>query len=139
MRYAWPWTFLIVVVFAGCDHGPGTISIQGTVTFDGQPVQKGTIQFIPADETPGRATGGKITNGKYAIPKEGGPLAGGTYTVRIIGLRKTGKMAPKGPPVELEANYIPAAYNNQTILKVVTSESPLNFRLKKSTAAGMLD
>ena len=139
MRYGWLSILLALTAVTGCHSGPKTMPVAGEVTFDDQPVQKGTIQFIPVDETPGRATGATITDGRYRITKEGGPLAGGTYAVRIVALRKTGKkipdlMGPPGTMMEVEENYIPAAYNSRTTLKVVISESPLDFRLEKTPA-----
>jgi len=133
--------FLVLAVCAGCDSGPKTVPVAGEVTFDGQPVQKGSILFIPVDETPGRSTGASITDGRYSISKEGGPLAGGTYAVRIFAMRKSGKkiadpMSLSGELTEIEENYIPAAYNSRTTLKLVISESPLDFRLEKMPAAG---
>ena len=134
---------LVLTLFTSCNSGPKTMPIEGEISFDGQPVKKGTIQFIPVDETPGRATGATITDGRYRITKEGGPLAGGTYAVRIVAMRKTGEkivdpMSLTGAMLEVEENYIPAAYNSRTTLKVVVpdSESPLDFRLEKTPPAG---
>jgi len=141
MRYSWLLTFLALTVCMGCDFGPKTLPVAGEVTFDGQPVQKGRIQFIPVDGTPGRTTGGSITDGRYAIAKEGGPLADGTYAVRILGMRKSDKkiadpMSPSGALMQIEENYLPAAYNSRTTLKVVVCESSLDFRLEKTPATG---
>lgn len=141
MRHGRLWMFLLLMFSAGCNAGPKPVPIAGEVTFDGHPVQKGRIMFIPVDGTPGRTTGASITDGRYAITKEDGPLAGGVYAVRILGMQRTGKkiadpMGLSAAPMEIEENYIPAAYNSRTTLKVVISESPLDFRLEKSPAAG---
>ena len=139
MRCGLSLTSIAVMICIGCDTGPSRVALQGAVTLNGQPVPRGTIQFAPAEGTAGQATGGVITNGRYAVDTEGGALAGGTYVIRIIALRKTGKtlpnrMDPGGPPVELEENYIPAIYNSQSTLKVTISdtdsENTFNFHLK---------
>jgi len=137
MRCAWLGVLLIGGICLGCDSGPKAMPIEGEVTFDGQPISKGTIQFIPAEGTLGRSTGGSITNGRYGISKKDGLLADGTYAVRIRGLRKTGKRIPhpenpKGKPIEVQESYIPLAYNSQTILKVDHVESTLDFHLEKN-------
>jgi len=141
MRYGWLWMLLVLTALTGCNYGPKTMPVSGEVAFDDQPVQKGRIQFIPVDGTAGRTTGATITDGRYSIAKEGGPLVGGIYAVRILGMRKTGKktvnpMDPGGPLIEIKENYIPEAYNNRTTLKVVISDSPLDFRLEKTPPTG---
>ncbi|MBN1912606.1 MAG: hypothetical protein JW818_22990 [Pirellulales bacterium] len=137
MRYGWLLVFLSAAVLTGCNSSPKTVPLSGEVTFDGQPVVEGTIQFIPDKGTPGRATGGIIADGRYTLSKEAGPQNGGTYLVRIVGLRETGRMSgspdiPNSRKTVEKANYIPAIYNSQTTLKVAISESPLDFRLEKT-------
>jgi hypothetical protein len=55
--------------------------IWGEVTYDGKPLETGTIELIPIDGTPGPSTGGAITNGQYDVPQNIGPRTGGTYQV----------------------------------------------------------
>ena len=66
-------------------------------------------------------------------------MDGGVYQVRITALRKSGKTAPNmfqpgGPPLELQENYIPAKYSQNSTLKVtVTREAAskgIDFDLK---------
>jgi len=142
VRHAWTWALLTLAVAAGCDSGPKYVPLAGQVTFDGQPIENGMIQFMPVDGTAGRITGASITGGRYAIPADGGPLLGGTYAVQILGMRKSNTkmvdpMDPRGGPIEVQENYIPPAYNAQTILKVVISDPglPLDFRLEKTSPA----
>lgn len=81
-------------ISVGC--GPATMAIHGTVTWDGSPVESGTISFLPADGK-GPSYGGAITNGAYRI-EAAKPGALGAKNVAITGVRKTGKMIEAGPP-----------------------------------------
>ncbi len=50
------------VLLAGCgSDGPALGTVEGTVTYDGQPLEQGTIVFHPAK---GRPAHGKIENGR---------------------------------------------------------------------------
>lgn len=117
---------LLAVCTVGCHSGPRLLRIFGTVSFEGKPIEKGTIEFIPVDGTSGPSTGGSIVNGRYEVAAVHGPHEGGIYQVRITALKKTGKtmpniMVPGGPPMELEDNYIPAKFNRESTLKVTVT------------------
>ena len=109
---------LALLLCVGC--GNGRYPITGEVTFDGKPVEVGTIVFEPADGQ-GPTTGGKIKDGKYALADNAAPLPG-KKKVRISAARKTGRRIPAGPPappdmmVEETIRYIPRTYNERTTL-----------------------
>jgi hypothetical protein len=115
-------TALLVVVFLvtsiGC--GDGKVHVQGTVTFDGQPVDHGAISFDPADGR-GPNTGGEITDGNYDLSGNAGATPG-KKIVRIRAYRGTGRKVEAGPPappgtlVDQIEGYIPARYNDNTTL-----------------------
>ena len=94
--------------------------IEGAVTFDGQPVEQGSITFEPASGA-GPSAGGTIENGRYQIDASG--VTPGEMIVRISAVRPTGKKIEAGPPeppgtmVDEVRPYIPAAYNDQSTLK----------------------
>lgn len=97
--------------------------VTGKVTFDGEPVNEGTMTLIPAAGNQGSGSGTAIVDGEYTIEREKGPTPG-TYQVQIVGRRKTGKEIPAGPPAppgsmvpEIES-YIPAKYNTATTLTI---------------------
>jgi hypothetical protein len=102
----------------GC--GNGKVTVQGEVTFDGQPVEQGTIIFEPADGE-GPSAGGKVENGKYSLAGEAGLLPG-VKIVRIKAFRKTGRQVEAGPPsppgtmVEEIERLIPDCYNGESTL-----------------------
>ena len=86
-------------------------------------------------------TGGKITDGAYDVPADKGARPGTEYTVQITALRKTGKLVPNifdanGPKMELDEQYIPARYNEETTLRVTTrsGENQFDFALEGKTA-----
>jgi hypothetical protein len=83
-------TSLVVAASAGC--GPGDPfnrqAVSGNVTFKGQPVKYGRIEFVPAD---GQKTqlSTEIRDGRFAIEKSKG-LSPGGYVWRVY--------APDPPP-----------------------------------------
>lgn len=149
MRCNWRLTCVIVLLClcAGCDSRPKTVGLQGEASFDGHAIERGTIDFVPVDGTAGGSAGAPIAKGRYEISAKAGLFPDGTYLVRIIGLRKTGKTAmapnrlmPKGSLlVELDENFIPPIYNIDTTLKVRVADLPdknkVNFQLGKTSVA----
>jgi hypothetical protein len=113
-------TALIMAVLAMClGCGSNRTIIEGAVTFDGQPVEQGSITFEPTSGA-GPSAGGTIQNGRYKIDAEG--VTPGEMIVRISAVRSTGKKIEAGPPeppgtlVDEVRPYIPAAYNEQSTL-----------------------
>jgi hypothetical protein len=96
--------------------------LEGSVTFDGQPVEKGSITLEPADGV-GPAAGGTIAGGRFKVDSTSG-LAPGNKIVRISAVRATGKKIEAGPPeppgakVDEVQQFIPAKYNDRSALTV---------------------
>jgi len=127
-------TIGVLMLLAGC--GSGRFPVTGEVTFDGKPVEEGTISFEPADGK-GPTTGGKIVGGKYEFKGNAAPLPG-KKTVRIFAARKTGRQVavkyttPKQMVDEIE-RYIPDIYNTKTTLSCEVADrgvNQINFHLK---------
>lgn len=99
---------------AGCGGGGGEVS--GTVTYDGKPVEQGSISFVPADGK-GPTTGDAIKDGKYTVHK----VPAGTAKVIIYGSKMAEKKKmyndPKADWVQTATDYIPDKYNKATELK----------------------
>ena len=118
----------------GCGHG--RFPIQGEVTFDGKPVEEGTISLEPANGN-GPTTGGKIVAGKYQLTGNAAPLPG-KKIVRISAIRKTGRKVadnfkPAGATVDDVEPYIPAIYNSRSTLSCEVAGQTgnrLDFHLK---------
>lgn len=128
---------LCVCLFAVCfGCGSSFAVVEGKVTFDGQPVEQGTIVFEPVDGT-GAVAGGTIQNGKYQLGPES-KVEPGEKLVRISAMRVTGKKIKAGPPAPDDAmvdevqQYIPKNYNEQSTLtrEVVAGQSTHDFELQ---------
>ena len=80
---------------SGCggEEGDGLHPLSGSATYNGEPIDLGSIALIPAGGGGAgsqRASGGVIQNGMYDIPPEKGPNAG-KYRIEVHWLKKTGR------------------------------------------------
>jgi len=106
--------FLLGVTLCfGCSGRFSTVS--GKVTFDGEPVEKGTISFLPADGH-GSTAADLIAAGQFSVRV--GP---GKYKVQINGFRKVGQRPaspgdPSSPMVDELEQIVPERYNTKTEL-----------------------
>ena len=127
-RHAWLSVLACLVLsvsLAGCAKSGGEpCSVTGTVTLNAEPISTGTIVFEPMGH--GGARGGaKITDGQYQIATDGEMWAG-TFTVRIIGFRETGKTMARfetigdesGQDVAEFEKIVPRKYNSESTLQV---------------------
>jgi hypothetical protein len=107
------------VFLIGC--GPSGLKlnpVSGTVTFDGEPLPEGRIQFR-AVEGDQRAFSGAIEQGRYTVETMPGKMAVEITASRIIpGKFDESNPGEKAPVGEM---YIPARYNSATEL---TAEIP---------------
>jgi hypothetical protein len=141
MRRALVWlTVFLALVLAGCSRSP-TRRVSGEVSYEGVPIADGTIELIPIEGTGGPSVGGNITEGAYDVPADKGPLADGTYRVKLWAVRDTGRYPP-GPryakSMTIREDIIPQEYNIQSKLQVkVNADSDKNrfdFHLKKPSS-----
>ena len=102
---------LAIGLLAGCSGGVGLGEVSGTVTYDGKPVELGSISFIPIDGN-GPSGGGAITDGKYMAQK----VPVGAAKVRISGAKVTGKMKmsydSNSPLVTTSTEMLPSKYSD---------------------------
>src|SRR5262245_59086292 len=82
------------LVVAGCDSGPPSADITGTITYDGKAIEKGYISFFPRNGK-GVTAGGEIIDGAYTA--KGVPF--GEMDVKINATKVTGtrKLYPHDP------------------------------------------
>ena len=88
-----------VALVTGCDQGEtgGRLAISGNVTFQGSPLDQGTIEFTSTGEGPAALTGAMIQGGSYEVPAAQG-LPPGTYRVRISSVAEDASAPPPEMP-----------------------------------------
>ncbi len=135
---------LAAAVAAGCSSDADELAreaVSGTVTFDGQPLERGAITFVPEGQVPTQG-GASITDGKYSIAKSEG-LVAGNYNVAItspLGDAEKAKDAvtnAPGMPPKPPKDLIPAQYNKKSTLKAEVKAGASNvfdFNLEKGAA-----
>lgn len=120
-------TLLLAVPAIGCGDGKAAVyPVTGTVTYEGTPVENGSIVFDPADGKGMSAMAG-IVNGEIT-----GEVPAGEKILRISGVRTTGKKDQYGE--EVTESFIPEKYNLQSDLKETVSadgENKFVIELKK--------
>jgi hypothetical protein len=115
VRFGFAATVLVfsVTVLTGC----GGARLEGKVTFNGEPVDGGTISLIPEGGGPGqRNVPGQINDGKYSLGASRS-IESGTYRVEIYWHKKTGKQIPSSDPpnkVDETIQVIPKKYNTES-------------------------
>ena len=124
---------LHVLVSAGCGQspysGPTRYPLTGIVTLDGEPVDGGSISFIPEDANL-KVAGGVISGGAYSVPAEQGANAG-THRVEIHWMKPTGKKIPDsdlGGMMDQVAEAVPEKFSSyKSDLRAEVSSSATNF------------
>jgi hypothetical protein len=105
----------MLLMFAGCGSGKTLRGISGEVTFDGEPVESGDIQFLPEVGTP---EGSNIIDGKYAANVSPGKMKVRIYASKPHPTQTTPNADPSAPDLPLMVEYIPAKYNESTELAI---------------------
>lgn len=110
------------VLLSGCGSSNelGRRPISGQVTLKGQPLEQGTVRFVPQDPE-GVASGASVRQGKFEIPAEQG-LPPGAYRVQLSSAGAEGSAqdatAPPGESQAVAKELIPPAFNTQSNLVV---------------------
>lgn len=132
---------LLGVVLLGCggvDPGPPRAVVSGKVTLDDQPIEEGSITFIPMGGTQGPTSGAKIENGEYKTPPDLGPVAGlhrveitayrkGAATKDIQAAEKGVASGPSGGGTTTSIDmYIPEKYNRKSELTLEAVAGEMN-------------
>lgn len=125
----------ISVVVSGCGGGDSLPreEINGTVTIDGKPLNRGLITFVPAEANVTTQGGGPILDGKFSIPRIQG-LVPGNYKVVISSPddkpeefpdKGFNNNAPGLPPIPAK-EVVPAQYNKDSKLEATVRPSVKN-------------
>jgi hypothetical protein len=108
------WTFLLcalVGLFIGCG-GPPMANVSGNVLVDGKPLNKGTIEFTPA-EGEGDPASVAIVDGRYEVK-----MVAGNKQVRITAPVSVGRQKVGNIMEEIMQESLPDRYHVQSELKL---------------------
>ncbi len=114
--------FLAAALITGCGGGIERAAVEGQVSLNGKPIQKGSIFFRPTGETKGMTAGGEISDGRYRLSADKGPAVGSNLVEIYTDLR-TGRKVPlvPGDPTagmkDEVLQAVAARYNTQTTLR----------------------
>lgn len=138
-----------LVSLPGCGGARSTVS--GSVTYDGQPVEDGSIRLHPTGDTQGQGGSAPIVGGRYEMKSDAGLLAG-NYTVMISAFREASaaEIAARRDSEEsgeeddperaalvaktaARTQYLPPKYNQASEIKVelAPGENTKDFDLSK--------
>lgn len=139
IRFRWIVSVCALAAFGpGCGGSGDTLprqAVTGMVTYDGQPLKEGRINFTPSDPNAKDPVfgGAPIKDGKYTIDKEVG-LVPGKYNVAISGSsseidKGDSPGSAKGLPKEL----LPDKYNTKSTLtaEIKSGGNTVNYTLEK--------
>lgn len=129
---------VLLLVSIGCGGDTlDTQAVQGTITYNGEPVEGANVMFTPVDKTSGAAPAVAITdeNGHYKLQTQRGAAGTGTTPGEYIVTVSKTEMVPTGettttPEGETEEvmegrNVLPAKYKS-------SADSPLRATVKES-------
>ena len=108
--------FLVLAIgFVGCAGDSKLAKINGKISINNQPVEKGSISFFPADGST-QVTGTEIIAGQYRSEI---PVGESKVDIRVP--RKTGSKklydTPDSPVQDTFEETLPAKYNEKTELR----------------------
>lgn len=99
---------LTLATFVGC--GTGLAKVEGTVTFNGEPVSRGMINLEPVDGK-GSVTGASVENGQFSIAN----VPPGEKIVRIMAVYTKGvQKEADGSEVEICDDLLPKEYGQDS-------------------------
>ncbi len=127
-------------IVAGCNQrnytGAQRYPLSGKVTIDGQPIDFGSISFLPTEGGGERVSGGLIENGAYTVIEEQGANAG-KHRVEIRWRKMTGKKVrdpDSGEMYDQRQEGLPARYHSASELTadVGPKQTTFDFHLKSN-------
>ena len=120
------WLCLLTVasgsaLLGGCGgSGSSRVEIEGRVTLNKNPLEKGLVSFRPQPGTASPSAGAKIVDGEFSVAPDGGLLPG-EFRVEITASRPTGEKFRtrfSDALIAREQQYIPDKYNTKTQLEI---------------------
>jgi len=106
---------LAATALVGCGGSQHSMAkVEGEVKFDGKPIEKGNILFLPSDGK-GPTAGGDIANGRFSVLVAPGPKRIEVHWPKVVGKRKQFD-TPDSPTLDVVEELIPLAYNVRSTL-----------------------
>lgn len=108
-----------MILLVGCSEnaGPERVVVSGTVSYNGQPIPKGMISFVPGPNCSAPTSGATIVDGWYKADAKGG-VPVGTHTIQMEAYRQpanSGDPAEQSGPTptrgEPREQYLPEKFN----------------------------
>jgi hypothetical protein len=129
-----PWLFLALTLFCGCGGSPFS-DVSGNVSFDGQPVNKGSISFLPADGR-GPTAAAVIEQGRFSVRVLPGEFKVQICSYRKIGERHASEGDPASPIIDIDQQTLPDRFNTATTLtrEIKAGRQQVDFPLTSETA-----
>lgn len=116
VRFAgWVVALLAAAAVAGGCADDKTAEVTGTISVDGNPAEKGSISFVPADGKSPTA-GSEIKNGKYAAKVPLGTAKVQVRVPKVVGKKKLYN-TPDSPVQDILEEALPGRYNDKTELQ----------------------
>jgi hypothetical protein len=112
----------------GCSGG-GKVTVDGTVTLDGQAVASGTVTFIKQDETSLAREGAVIKDGKFQAQIPPGKYKLELNGQKVISTRTQKDFDGKDETLEVKGEMFPAKYNKQSTLTEEIKAGPHPIKL----------
>lgn len=86
---------LTAAVLCGCDAGPKIVPVSGRVLIDGKPLERGTVQVVPAGFRPAMGTLGP--DGRFTLTTltDGDGCPVGTHPVAVVAFENVGATAQR--------------------------------------------
>jgi hypothetical protein len=121
--FRFPWlagALLPLALTFGCQEPSDRVPVAGQVTWQKQPLSRGSILFVPTDGHRGPKVGGEVVSGRYSLERDRGPSPG-AYRVEV---RSDTGERPHSPTdkgrerSKSSVQLIPKEYNDNTKLKV---------------------
>ncbi|MBA2116424.1 hypothetical protein [Bremerella alba] len=103
---------------AGCNED-GKISVDGTASWNGQPIEKGYIELQPIGE--GHFASAEIVDGRFTLQ-----TTPGKRLVKVIAKKKVGETPPSDRIPEAQPimfQFVPPKFNSESTLEMEISAS----------------
>jgi len=118
---------LVVTALAGCD-GDGKMSVDGTASWNGQPIEKGYIELQPIGE--GHFASAEIIDGKFTVHTTPGKRLVKVTAEKQVGQTEPTARIPEAKPIMFQ--FVPPKFNSQSTLEmdITSSRSSLDVALE---------